>query len=237
MKILLYVIILLASTVAFGQNVDDQTLQINGSARLSVKPDIGVLNIKVSDINASMSNSIARVGEKTNDYVKILQKLKFNKEDIKTTSFAVSKNSIYRDERYVDSGYVASQNIRIAFPYSQEILSKILNEFAKSSTEVDFSFAFELSEKLKTEVQNKIIELAVNDAKSKSVIISKASGQKLKRIQSINYGWNHDTGMEQIEREQVYAAEAVAAGGSVPFNFTPDDLIFRDTITVTWIID
>lgn len=236
MKILLSLLFSLVSLLALGQDKEEHTVQINGNARLSVKPDIGVLNIKVADVNVSMSKAIARVGEKTNDYVKILQKLKFNKEDIKTTSFAVSKNSIYRDERYVDSGYVASQNIRIEFSYDQEILSKILNEFAKSSTEVDFSFAFELSEKLKTEVQAKIIELAVNDAKSKSAIISKASGQRLKRIQSINYGWSHDTGMEQIEREEIYA-DAVAAGGKVPFNFTPDDLVFRDSITIIWIID
>ncbi|MGV3541197.1 MAG: SIMPL domain-containing protein [Rufibacter sp.] len=237
MKIILCVLLSVLSFTAVGQEKEEPTLQINGNARISVKPDIGVLSLKVSEINTSMSKAIARVGDKTNEYVKILQKLKFKQDEIKTTSFAVSKNSIYRDDKYIDSGYVASQNIRIEFAYNQELLSKILNEFTKSASEVDFSFEFKLSEKQKAEVQSKIIELAVNDAKSKSLIIAKASGQKLKRIQSISYGWNHDSGMEQIEREQVYADLASAANEELPFNFTPDDLLFRDTVMITWLLE
>jgi len=233
---------LLTTFTSFGQILGQQpeqpTLSVTGSARVIVKPDLGVLNISVSAIKPKMNDAIKALGEKSNHYNSLLKKLGFNEKDIKTTSFAVSQNRVYRNNEYIDSGYVAFQNIRLEFTYSQQILQKIVGEFSKSEQPINFNFDFELSETLKQKVQTQIIDYAVKDGTEKAATMAKASKVKLVRIKYISYGsWSNDDGMQLVERRHEYSASLASGDGGESFNFTPDDLTFRDSVTITWNIE
>ncbi len=56
---------------------------------------------------------------------------------------------------------------------------------------------------------------------------------------TITYGpsWGKNDGMELIEQKHRYAAEAASNENFQSFNFTPDDLTFRDNITIEWSIE
>ena len=44
--------------------------------------------------------------------------------------------------------------------------------------------------------------------------------------------------MELVEKRHTYAAAAMKSEDeSQSFNFTPDDLIFRDSLTIIWIVE
>jgi uncharacterized protein YggE len=238
MKKITAILLLFTSISAFaqGQAQSKPTINVTGSAKVSVKPDLGILNISVSEIKPAMSEAIKSLGEKSNHYTGLLKKLGFSEKDIKTTRFTVSKNIIYRDNKSIDSGFVASQNIRIEFAYSQQILQKIVSEFSKSEKPVDFSFEFELSEALKQKAQAQVIEMAVKDANDKAEVIAKASKIKLASIKTISYGsWSRDAGMQNMERMQNFGA-ANQAGDMQSFTFTPDDIVLRDTLNIEWFI-
>ena len=162
-----------------------------------------------------------------------------NEQDIKTTSVAGAKNRGYKNNEDIDSGYVASQNIRLEFVYDRKTLQKIVFEFSKSEKAIDFSFDFELSEQLKQKIQSQIIDFAVKDGNEKANGIAKAAGLKLVKINDITYGsFGRDSGMELVEKRHTYAAAAMASeDDSQSFNFTPDDLIFRDSLTIIWIVE
>lgn len=233
MQKLTAIILILISLNVNGQQKNESLLTVTGAATVVVKPDMGVLNIHVTDINLKMNESIKSLGDKSKYYIDILKKLKFEEKNIKTTSFSVTKNSIFRNDKYIDSGYIATQDIRLEFIYDDQILSKILNEFTKTNKEIDFSFSFKLSEGLKEKVQKQIIELAIQDAKQKANNISISASFKLGKIKNIHYGgYNGNSGMEQLENIHPYAFKA--AGQSYEdnkiYNFTPDDLIFKDNI-------
>jgi uncharacterized protein YggE len=239
MKKLTTIFLLILSLNVYSQEKEKPTLNVTGVARVNVKPDLGVLNISVSEVKPKMGDAIKGLGDKSNYYNELLKKMGFNEKEIKTTSFAVSKNRIYLNNEYIDSGYVASQNIRLEFVYDQKTLQKIVSEFSKSEKAIDFSFDFELSEKLKQKVQSQIIDLAVKDGNEKANGIAKAAGLKLVKINDITYGgFGRDSGMELIEKRHIYAAEEMASGDKFQsFNFTPDDLVFRDTLTIIWIVE
>ncbi|WP_028980150.1 SIMPL domain-containing protein [Sporocytophaga myxococcoides] len=221
-----------------GQQPEKPTLNVTGSARVIVKPDLGVLNISVSEIKLKMSDAIKALGEKSYHYNDLLKKLGFNEKEIKTTSFSVSQNRVYRNNEYIDSGYVAFQNIRIEFTYSQQILQKIVGEFSKSEKPINFNFDFELSETLKQKVQTQIIDYAIKDGSEKAATMAKASKVKLVSISHISYGsWSSDEGMQLVERRHEYSASMAPEGVGESFNFTPDDLTFRDSVTITWNIE
>jgi uncharacterized protein len=239
MKRLTTILLLILSITVYGQDKDKPTLNVTGVARVTVKPDLGVLNISVSEVKPKMGDAIKALGDKSNYYNDLLKKMGFNDNDVKTTSFTVSKNQIYKENEYIDSGYVASQNIRLEFVYDQITLQKIVFEFSKSDKPINFSFDFELSEELKQKVQAQIIDYAVKDGNEKAKGIAKAAGLKLVKVSDITYGsWGRESGMDLVEKRHSYAAAAMASGdGSTSFNFTPDDLIFRDTLTIIWIVE
>lgn len=221
----------------FAQNDDNAKLQITGSARIIVKPDIGILNIGVKDLKLKMNDAISSLGEKSKYYLDVLKKIGFTEKEIKTTKFSVSTNSVYRQNNYVDSGYIASQEIRIEFQYAPDILSKILNTLSNSDKNANFSFDFKLSEDLKEKVQAEIIDQAIIDAKNKAKAIAISSDLKLIKILRISYGgWGGNSGMNKIEREERYMASIAGNSGTI-FNFTPDDLVFRDDINIDWEIE
>ena len=239
MKRLTTILLLILTITTYGQVKEKLTINVTGVARVTVKPDLGVLNISVSEVKPKMGDAIKGLGDKSNYYNELLKKMGFNEKDLKTTSFTVSKNRIYKDNEYIDSGYVASQNIRLEFLYDQKTLQKIVSEFSKSDKSIDFSFDFELSEQLKQKVQSQIIDYAVKDGNEKANSIAKAAGLKLVRIDDITYGsWGRDSEMELVEKRHTYASVAMsAADESQSFNFTPDDLIFRDSLRIIWIVE
>jgi uncharacterized protein YggE len=220
------------------QQQEKPTLSIIGSARLSVKPDLGILNINVSEVKLKMAEALNALGEKSNYYNELLKKLGFKEKDIKTTGFNVSKNHVYRNNEYIDSGYIASQNIRIEFIYNQEILKKIITDFSQSEKSIDFSFGFEISEELKRKIHSQIIAMAIKDANEKAVLITKESNTKLINIKTISYGFlSREPGLETFERSQKNMAVLTASVDLQSFNLTPSDIIFQDTINISWVIE
>ncbi len=227
-------------SVGYSQNTQNEkpTLYVSGSAQISVKPDLGILNISVSEIKMKMSDAIKSLSEKSNYYNDLLKKMGYNEKDIKTTSFSVYKNKVYRNNEYVDSGFVASQIIRLEFVYNQQVLQKIVNDFSKSDKPIDFSFDFTISEELKKKTQNQLIENGVNDANSKAQIIANASKMKIKSIKSIAYGnAGIDSNINLADPRQKMVAYANSNYESQAFNFTPNDIIFQDNVTMEFILE
>lgn len=237
MKYMLSVLMLCVSLLGTAQtNNSTPFLVVMGNAKTEVTPDIGVLNIRVSTINATMSEATKVLGEKTRYYTGQLTQLGFKEGDVKTTGFSVSKNRIYLPHGgYKDSGYIASQNIRLEFENNRETISRILNKFSESTTEVDFSFDFKVSDKRRSETQNDLIRLAVKDAQQKAGVMAQAAGVKLVRVHKMQYGTERAVPLEEIGRE--YKFSAMAADNAQAFNLTPDDIVFTDAVTVEWIIE
>jgi len=236
MKYLFSALLVCLSFFTPAQSNNTPLLHVVGNAKVTVTPDIGILNIHVSSTEPTMSGAIKTLGDKTRDYTQILTQLGFKQEDIKTTGFSVAKNRIYPPRGgYIDSGYIASQNIRLEFANEKDIFSRILNKFAASDNQVDFSFDFKLSDKRKKEVEGELLKLAIKDAQQKAQIMAEAAGKKLVRIQSIRYGQEQPAPLEAMGRDYKFAA--LSAGQEQAFYFTPDDLLFTDTVSMDWVIE
>lgn len=236
MKKLVIIISLSISLSAFSQNASIPSIRVTGSTMVKVKPDLGVINIQVTEVKQKMSDAIKALMEKSKIYDQLLQRIGIDEKNIKTTGFQISQNRVYKNNEHIDSGYIASQKIRVEFTYEQKLLQKIVGEFSNSESPINFDIQFVLSEQLKSKVQSQVIESSVKDATEKSKSITKASGLKLVKILTITYGsWDQPKEMEQVVRTSDYVAAGAAEGGTT-FNFTPDELVFKDAVTIEWII-
>lgn len=234
---LLFTVCAFILTVTAQTNTEKPKLIVVGSAHVTVKPDLGILNISVSEIKPTMGAAIKALGEKSNYYNSILKKLGFAETSIKTTGFSVYANKIYRDNGYVDSGYIASQTIRLEFSFNQQTIQKIVTDFAKSDKPIDFNFAFELSEELKKAAQQQAIELGIKDATDKAAIMAKAAKIKMVGIKTISYGNGGGSSSPMLLERKVGYMDAAAGNATQAFNFTPNDIEFHDTILIEWNIE
>ncbi len=79
---------------------------------------------------------------------------------------------------------------------------------------------------------------AVNDANSKAQIIANASKMKIKSIKSIAYGnAGIDSNINLADPRQKMVAYANSNYESQAFNFTPNDIIFQDNVTMEFILE
>ena len=229
--------LMLVSLGAAAQPVhtEKSTITVTGSSELSVRPDMSVVSIHLSTIKPTMSAATQTLGDQSKKYVGILKDLGFKETDVKTTNFSVLKNRVYRNNSYIDSGYVASQDVTITFPYTEAILQKIAARFSQGKDPVDFSIAFELSDKLKQETETSLISKAVGDARSKAANLASAAVVKLGAIKSIVYGSVDNTPVPMYRAYKTMVAGDSYQGENL--SFTPQDIDLQQSVTIVWIIE
>jgi len=233
MKQLIPILFILFTSLALAQHpIPTPQLEVTGSAQLAIAPDTGVLHISLSHIEMQFGKAITGLEKKAADIRAQIQKIGFSKEDIMTDNFQVRKNTLYRNNRQVDSGYVATQRVHLEFKNTVSNLSKILTQFSESASEFDLNFSFKLSDPLKETVQDQLIQLAVEDSFKKAQLISTASGTSLQKVIRIQYGNSFNAGMRaENDMMNLKVASAMSEG------FTPSDQLFSASILVVWGIE
>ncbi|SDR91871.1 SIMPL domain-containing protein [Gramella sp. MAR_2010_147] len=229
--ILLFCLISITSTAQTENK--SKILEIVGSAEISVAPDIGILNINVSEIDLQFDKSINRLNNKSKEISNDLKGLGFEDSAIRTKNFDVRKNTFYRNNKNIDSGYIAKQVIQLKFKNDEKNIGKILKQFSKSNSEFDLNFDFQLSDSLKDNIQKKIIKLATEDAFNKAKLISSTAKIILTEIKEINYGRNFD-GEMLLLRKNNSLGYSTKRESSLLEGFTPTEITYSDKIRVIW---
>ncbi len=239
MKTFFFSTLFLFSTLCSFAQTEPKTssLQVVGHGKMYVKPDLGVLIIRIHYKHLNFSQSIVGLNEKTKEMSKQIVAMGFKEEDIKTTDFQINENKVYARDRYIDSGYIASQNVQVEFKNQKETITKILSTFAKSKTDFSVNFNFKLSDTLKTKAQDELIVMAIKDAKRKSKLIGTSAEVTLKKIKEINYGTPFSGGVSELRDVRVFKAMATEAPHENISGFTPNDLLLEDSLSIVWEIE
>ena len=211
-----------------------KTLEVVGSANMSIAPDVGVLNIHVNEIDMLFSESIKGLNKKSQDITNQLKKIGFDQSAIRTEDFDIRKNRVYRNRQTIDSGYVATQLIHLEFKNDQKNITKLLNQFARSSTEFNLNFNFKLSDSLKEKVQKQLIKLATQNAFNKAKLICEAAKIDIEKVSKISYGNSFNGGMRVYNNNQQLNEIVITAPRSKLKGFTPKNLVYTDAILVIW---
>ncbi len=237
MKKLLLLFVLASGTV-FGQT-DQQpskpTVTVNGTSKVYIIPDMTELNIHVSSLKMNMADATKAIGDQTQKYLKILKDLGFKETDVKTTSFSASKNTIYRQNGPVDSGYVVSQNLTVKFAYTQATLQKIVARFSEAKDPVDFNIGFYVSDQLREKTESDLQGKAVADARKKATNLSTAAGVKITTLKAIAYGNDVSTPVYYKDMRMFATTEMASDGANL--SFAPQEMELQETVTVVWFVE
>lgn len=211
-----------------------RTLTVKGKGFASTPPDHVQVDIHLSGTKETFEESMNNSSERLERLRKELDKLHFEKKDIKTAAFHIEPEYTYpstqgdNQERKF-TGFRYQHHLHIEFQNDSELLGKVLQNLVNSGAEPEFSVRFKL--KNKTQIQKMILEDAVRDAKDKAQILAKTSGVKLDSIQSIQYEWEK---IELYSTTEFLPQQHMMRSESLVLDWEPEDITNSDTVTIVW---
>ena len=215
-------------------------MRVTGKGTIRVKPDTVRLLITLEGVEKEYGIALQRAARDTQVLQKILQKLGFEPEELKTLNLDINPkwDSVYNEVRKnynrIFLGYDFTHELKLEFPKDNTLLGKVLSALAFSSIQPSFQILYTVREQ--EAVKNELLGNAVSDAAKKADVLAKAANVKLKEIQTIDYSW----GEVKFETDIIARPKAMMDMKEEPIinmDIEPDDIERTDTVTVVWEIE
>lgn len=223
-------------------------LRVTGKGQLSLAPDQVRLSLEIEGIQPEYLDAVKRATKETKRLQKVLEKLDFDRADLKTTYFNVSPNyeryEVWDDDHMEKKwenrleGYQYRQTLKLEFDRDNERMGQVLYALSHSSVHPEIRISYTIKDQ--EAAKNKLIAKAVCDAKSKAEILAEAAGVELQSVQSIDYSWGRlEFEVKPYGNADIGCVMGAPAAPSAPpasfdYDVEPDDIQVEDTVTVVW---
>ena len=214
----------------------ERTIRVTGRGKLSVHPDTTRLLLNLEGLEKNYDAALRLSAEKTGKLRNTLEKLGFDRKDLKTRHFSVDADY----ESYLDKqdnwkkkfrGYRFTHGMKVEFPSDNDRLGKILYAIGKCEAKPEFRLEYTVSDP--GAAKDALLRKAVADSRAKAELLTEAAGTVLGELQTIDYSWGE---LEFVTRpvEQLYCSEVDAACPGYAMDIEPEDIDVTDTVTVVW---
>lgn len=163
------------------------TFTVNGEGKISLVPDVAVVNVGVTAQGSSIAVVQQQLNKKMNAISDSIKRLGVDSKDIQTTNYNLSPTYDYTAGAQRLTGYQANSNLTIKVRKLDNANSVIDNATANGANQIG-GITFDVDDKTKAE--NQAREKAIADAKSKADVAAKAAGFHLGRIINYSEGGN-----------------------------------------------
>ena len=214
-----------------------KTITVKGTGRLSVKPDLIVISMRLETGEKEYDKTTELAAERIDQLDRALGEVGFGKGVMKTTSFNVRtdyENVRDKDGAYksVFKGYVCNHNLKIEFDFDMKKLAQVLSAISRCVAKPELSVAFTVKDP--SAVGEELLRSAAKNAREKAEILCSASGVKLGELVSIDYNRGElnaysDTDYK-IESRCMMKAEACLSNIAIE----PDDIDVNDSAAFVW---
>lgn len=179
----------------------DKMIKVIGESTISTSPDYVIISLSISKIDSNYSILFDYAKEKEKYVVDQISKIdELDSNNIKSIYFNITpyfennsdENGVYRREF---KGYKYSEDIQVSFKKDDTILSKVIEVISK----FDFNPEFHIDYKVLNQknIQEKLLKLAILDAKKKANILARASDVSLGNVIQIDQSLNEATSYPQ----------------------------------------
>lgn len=227
-----FILLIILGTSAVAQ-VDQSTLTVVGKATIKAIPEEVVFRVPLQIIDSTYLECSNRMTRTLDDLQKDLYKKGVAEESIRTSNYSITENMAYEEGKRVQRGYKGSVNVIISDNYSHEFIQKVLESLG--NLKLMYSINFSMSEEQKEELTKTAIVDAVEDAKQKALILSKASEVQLGTILKISYGIDSYRPGPFISERAL--SSQVAETGSNELNLSPPLTSLFKSVVIEWKIN
>lgn len=214
-----------------------KTITVKGTGRLSVRPDLIVISMRLETEEKEYERTTELAAEKIDRLNLALEEVGFEKGAMKTTSFNVRTDyENVRDKeggyKSVFKGYVCNHNLKVEFGFDTKKLARVLSAISRCVAKPELSVAFTVKDP--SAVGEELLRSAAKNARERAEILCSASGVKLGELVSIDYNrgnldMDSDTDYK-IESRCMMKAEACLSDVAVE----PDEIDVNDSAAFVW---
>ena len=210
-----------------------KTIRVTGTAQLSLRPDVTVVTMTLQGAEPEYSAALNRVSREAETLRDVLERLHFEREELKTLSFHV--NAEY--EGYEESGvwkqrftgYRFDHMLKVSFDSENERLGEVLTALADSAVSPMLQLSFTVKDPETT--KKALLSQTVSDAREKAQLLAEAAGTKLKALQSVD----HTAAEPSFEAYPAHMLDAaMSAKDRIEMNLEPDEITITDHVTCVW---
>ncbi|WP_209332422.1 SIMPL domain-containing protein [Lunatimonas salinarum] len=226
MKTFLLTILLTAGT-CLGYS---QQILVEGKSEMKVLPDEAVLLLTLSETAMTTSEVTNALNKKAKEVSEALKKSGVKDYDFSAENYYVNVNRIYTKGTAKDSGYVASQLIRVVVGDTSEGLVKAM-EAVQQAVDLSFQLQFRISEGKRKGYETQLLTWALEDAKRQAQVIAEAMGISEYQVHQVDY--TSSTTFPPV----MYRAEAMmmkASDDRVGPTLQADEQTISDAVRVTF---
>lgn len=213
-----------------------KTITVKGVGKVSVKPDLIVISMKLDTEDKEYEKIMETSAEKIEELNRSLETVGFEKNSIKTTNFNVrtryenirTKEGVYKN---VFKGYMCSHSLRLEFDFDTKRLAKILSALSNCVAKPEISIDFTVKDP--SAIGDELLKSAVENATKKAEVLCKASNAKLGELQTIDYNWS-DINIYSPTRLETRCVMMQDEGSLANMDITPENIRINDTATFVW---
>lgn len=220
---------------AFSQATSGNEISAEGSAKTKVKPDLANFKITVLKENLVEKTAIKELNEEIEKLQKVLFSLGFTDKNIKIADYQISSNENSDNKKE----YSATNSLSINFALDNKLIDAFYQQIqSENMKDLDVTFETQMSEELEKTTRQKLVQMAVLDAKSNAENIAKALDVKISNVKQVSkYNLQSDNRfVTRVAGERIsQPMAAMAAGAKTSFNkFEVEEKELQETITIVY---
>lgn len=210
-----------------------KTIRVTGIAQAALRPDVTVVTMTLQGTEPEYSKALSRASREAETLRDVLERLSFQREELKTLSFHVNAEYEGYEEAGVwkqrFTGYRFDHMLKVSFDSENERLGEVLTALANA--EVSPMLQLSYTVKNPETAKKALLSQAVADAREKAQLLAEASGTKLKALQSVD----HTAAAPSFEVCPTHMLDtAMSAKGRIEMNLEPDEITITDHVICVW---
>lgn len=209
-------------------------IEVEGISEVSVMPDEALIQVSLSEKAMTVAEATDRLNKKTKAIEDALKKSGVKTYQFFVDNYYVNVNRIYSRGASRDSGYVATQSVRVKVSDVGMDLIKV-TETIHQTGNPSFNLSLQVSDLLTKQTQQQLLELAIEDAIKKAHIIAKSIGVQDIQVQKVVYTSPSNT-FYPIMREARVSMASDMAPREEPV-LRPEERKLNDKVVVTFTFD
>lgn len=203
-------------------------ITVEGISEMKIIPDEALITISLSEKALTTAAVTDALNKKSKAVTDALKKSGVSDYTFTADNYYVNINRIYTKGSAKDSGYVASQNLRVVVKNTEQDLIKIV-ETVQQSADMGFQLAFRVSEERQKSFQEDLLKDALTDARQKAKII--ANSFELGELKPYHIDYSSSQPFQPV----MYRAEAMmmkSADSRTEPTFNPEEQTISDRVKV-----
>lgn len=213
-------------------------IKVNGIGEKFVKPDQIRLDLRFTAKGKTYEEALELGVKSTKAFHEVMEMAKLDKDDLKTTSFRISKARKYDEQtrQYYDDGFEFSQNASLKFEYDMTLMANIMEKISLLKNPPTYIINFCLKDE--DMADRELTKLAVDDARRQAENIALACGKTLKDCVKASFEPFEERMYDSCAR---FEGDRMMAKASVAHElaevFVPEDVQLSKTVYTLWICE